>query len=303
MVPVLKRRLRASAIRLPVAVLLAAAQPAGTAADLHQRVRSGGHSVTPRPAPKQLKLVSWNIERGLQYPGIEAALVRESADILLLQEVDWKARRSGWREIPESLARKLGMNYVFAAEFQELGQGTSSSPAYHGQAILSAWPIGPPAVIQFKQQSDFWAPRWYLPNWGLFQRRIGGRLALAAEIDVQGRGVAVYNVHLESRGPESLRVAQMREVLDHASRHSGDAQVVIAGDFNVSGPSSPVIRAILDSGFSAAVGGEATTLRGAALDWIFVRGDLRFTEGGVLRETRASDHYPLKVTLSGLRGP
>jgi hypothetical protein len=34
----------------------------------------------------------------------------------------------------------LRMPYLFAAEFEELGQSSRDSPAYHGQAILTSWP-------------------------------------------------------------------------------------------------------------------------------------------------------------------
>jgi endonuclease/exonuclease/phosphatase family metal-dependent hydrolase len=276
--------------------MLLAAQGAGLAADFQHSIWQGSHARTA-PAAKQIKLLSWNIERGLQFQGVEAALVREQAGVLLLQEVDLNARRSGWRDIPEALARRLEMNYAFAAEFLELGQGKPSAPAYHGQAILSAWPLRKPQIIRFKDQTAFWAPRWYLPNWGVFQRRTGGRLALTAEIEAGGRTVVLYNVHLESREAESLRVSQIKEVLAHASQYAAGTPVVLAGDLNVSGPASPVIRAILEGGFRAAVGGEVTTLRGAPLDWIFVRGALHFAEGAILRETRASDHFPLTVRL------
>jgi endonuclease/exonuclease/phosphatase family metal-dependent hydrolase len=127
---------------------------------------------------------------------------------------------------------------------------------------------------------------------------VGGRLALAAELEAGARRVVVYNVHLESRGFEELRLRQIREVLAHVNRYANTTPVVIAGDLNVSGPTSPVIQAILRAGFFKAVGGEVTTARGAPLDWIFVRGNLRFSEGRVHSEVHASDHYPITVRLA-----
>ena len=267
-------------------------------ADVRSRIWRRDSVPAPKPDPKQLRLVSWNIERGRRLQAVSAALAREAPDILLLQEVDLNARRSGAVDIPDELARQLGMSYAFAAEFQELGQGTSGSPAYHGQAVLASSRIRSASIIRFTDQSDFWRPRWYLPNWAIFQRRIGGRLALAAEIEAGRQNLVVYSVHLESRGPEALRLRQMQQVLAHAGKYPGATPIVIAGDLNVEGASSPVIQAVLQAGFVTALGGEVTTARGAPLDWIFVRGGLRFAEGSVRRETRASDHYPLTVRLA-----
>ncbi|MCL4852392.1 MAG: hypothetical protein KJZ78_13540, partial [Bryobacteraceae bacterium] len=75
--------------------------------------------------------------------------------------------------------------------------------------------------------------------------------------------------------------------------------VVIAGDFNTRRRPSPVINRLREAGFRQAAGSEkSTSARGAALDWIFVRGPLTFREGSVLSDVEASDHYPLKVQLS-----
>jgi endonuclease/exonuclease/phosphatase family metal-dependent hydrolase len=59
------------------------------------------------------------------------------------------------------------------------------------------------------------------------------------------------------------------------------------------------------AGFHDAVGQESveTTRRGERLDWIFVRGPLRFDKGKVHREIVASDHYPLSVRVSLVEAP
>ena len=87
--------------------------------------------------PKSLRIVDWNIERGQQLQGITEFLASVNADILILQEVDVNARRTHRVNVAEEIARKLGMNYVFGREFEELVQGSKNSPAYHGQATLS----------------------------------------------------------------------------------------------------------------------------------------------------------------------
>src|SRR5215813_15257702 len=91
--------------------------------------------------PRSLRIVDWNIDRGQNLQGIIDFLGNADADILILQEADLNARRTHRRNIAEEIARQLQMDYVFGLEFQELVQGSKSSPAYHGQATLSRWPI------------------------------------------------------------------------------------------------------------------------------------------------------------------
>ncbi len=260
------------------------------------RVWQGGVA-SPPPASSSLKVVSWNIERGLQFPAVAAQLRRQAPALVLLQEVDRNSRRTARRDIAEELARDLGLSYLFAAEFEELGQGSRDAPAYHGQAILTALPAASPRVIRFQRQTGYWRPRGYMPNWAIFQRREGGRLALVAELQTARQRFVVYNAHLESRGPEDLRLSQIEDVLADTRRYPADTPILIAGDLNTRSPSSPVVEALLQAGFRKAVGDEVTTTRGAALDWIFTRGPVSFQESMVHLDVRASDHFPLSVRI------
>jgi endonuclease/exonuclease/phosphatase family metal-dependent hydrolase len=139
------------------------------------------------------------------------------------------------------------MPYLFAAEFEELGQGSHDAPAYHGQAILTSLAASSPRIIRFEHQTGFWRPRSYLPNWRVFQRRTGGRLALVVEVEVAGRRLVVYDAHLESRGSEQLRKAQIEEIIADSRRYPADTPILIAGDFNTQRTSTPAIAALLDA--------------------------------------------------------
>ena len=99
---------------------------------------------------KSLRVVQWNIERGLEYDAVRAAftspqsfakfiestdsprgskernailqqvaLMRE-ADVIVLNEVDWGMKRSDYRNIAADLATGLGMNYAYGVEFVEV---------------------------------------------------------------------------------------------------------------------------------------------------------------------------------------
>jgi endonuclease/exonuclease/phosphatase family metal-dependent hydrolase len=124
--------------------------------------------------PGSIRVVDWNIDRGLRLQGIIEFLAKAEPDLAILQEADLNARRTHHLNITREIALKLEMNYVFGREFQELTQGSRSSPAYHGQATLSRWPLSNYRLIRFREQSNFWRPRWFLPRIEPFQKRIGG---------------------------------------------------------------------------------------------------------------------------------
>jgi hypothetical protein len=99
--------------------------------------------------PSSLRVVDWNIDRGLRLRSIIDFLGDANADVFILQEVDINARRTHRLNIAQEIARKLRLNYVFGREFVELTQGSNTSPAYHGQATLSRWKISASRINPF----------------------------------------------------------------------------------------------------------------------------------------------------------
>ncbi len=256
--------------------------------------------------PRSLRIVDWNIDRGQQLQGIIDFLASTNADILLLQEADLNARRTHRLNIAQEIARKLEMDYVFGCEFEELVQGSKSSPAYHGQAILSKWPISKQRLIRFSRQSNFWQPHWFLPRIEPFQERLGGRIALVTEINVAGSKLVTYNLHLESRGSDELRLSQIEEVLSDVAWQDSQCPTLIAGDFNLDASKDAAARAFLTAGFQdviAAPRRPTTPSRrlfepGRQIDWAFIRGPIRASSGWVHDRITASDHYPISFTLT-----
>lgn len=252
-----------------------------------------------------IRVVDWNIERGLQLPAILEFLAQADADILLLQEVDVNARRTQRLNIAREIARKLRMNYVFGREFVELTQGSNTNPAWHGQATLSRWKISRPRVIHFRRQSNFWKPHWFLPRHEPFQERLGGRIALAAEIETAGISIMSYNLHLESRGNDQLRLSQLEEVVQDASAYSSIPLIVLAGDLNVNAAQPGAADVLARGGFgkAAPMSSVPTTPRrhlleaGRSIDWAFVRGPVRIENARVHNSVRVSDHYPISFEL------
>jgi endonuclease/exonuclease/phosphatase family metal-dependent hydrolase len=252
-----------------------------------------------------LRVVDWNIDRGLKLPAIIDFLADTNADVFILQEVDINAHRTHRLNIAREVARKLRLNYVFGREFVELTQGTKTSPAYHGQATLSRWKISNPRLIRFQRQSDFWKPRWFKPKLQTLQERLGGRVALAAEINIAEASTLCYNLHLESRSNDELRCAQLNEVLEDSAKYDSACLVILAGDLNLNASRPGIAGALARAGFRDAVPTArlATTPArhlleaGRHIDWAFVRGPGEAGAGKVHRSVGASDHYPISFEL------
>jgi endonuclease/exonuclease/phosphatase family metal-dependent hydrolase len=266
------------------------------------------HSVLVRP--DSIRAVNWNINRGLQVQRIVEFLASAKADLILLQETDLNARRTHYVNIAREISQKLQMNYIFGREFQELTQGARGSPAYHGQATLSRWPLSNSRIIRFERQSTFWRPRWFLPGIAPFQERIGGRLALVSDVNIAGRTIATYNLHLESKGNDALRYSQLEEALHDAQRYDWEAPILLAGDFNLDLSGEPSAASISRSQFQDAFAhhqvpttpSHSLLNHRGPIDWMFARGPIRASQPEVHRSISASDHYPLSITLSFSEG-
>jgi endonuclease/exonuclease/phosphatase family metal-dependent hydrolase len=257
------------------------------------------HAVpNPRLPRDAFRILSWNIERGLRFRKVLDFLRTADADLFLLQEVDLNARRTRYRDVAYDLAQALNLNYAFGMEFQELSQGTTSRPAFHGMATLSPWPLSKARIIRFRHQSTFWKPRWYMPDLPVFQRRLGGRIALVAEAEIAGSKVVTYNLHLESRGNDALRIQQLTEVLADCGRYTDQPKFIVGGDFNLNAGSGSAAAALRGAGFQDAVRlpHTPTTVDAHVIDWIFISDTLHY-QGRVYGDVRASDHYPVAATL------
>jgi endonuclease/exonuclease/phosphatase family metal-dependent hydrolase len=143
-----------------------------------------------------------------------------------------------------------------------------------------------------------------VPRLAVFQRRLGGRIALVAKTRIYDRALVSYNLHLESKASDALRFRQLREVLDDAGRNAEESPITIGGDFNMDASLPEVAEAIHRAGLRDALG--ATNQPTAAvrssfrharpIDWIFVSNKLN-RAGQVHDNIHASDHYPISTTF------
>lgn len=184
--------------------------------------------------PERLTVIAFNAERGSRFDGICELLSRHpalrGADILLLSEVDWGMARSGNRHVTRDLAAALGLGYVFAIEFLELTKGEAAeldapgenTRSLHGNAILSRWPLTHARVVRLPRHCS-----WAVGS----EVRIGGRIALLAEVTTAAGAVTLASTHLENRTTPHGRRDQMAAIL---SAVAGHARVIIGGDLNTS---------------------------------------------------------------------
>lgn len=196
--------------------------------------------VTPPPAPRDLlreqaRVLFWNAER-CKFLTESAALIRAHApDIVLLAEMDRGMARSGNRHTTRDLAQELGMGALFAVEYLELDlgdarertwhAGIANSEALHGNAILSPCAVRGPAVIRLDDDG-----KWF--DGAFDERRVGGRMALAATLEIAGAPVLFVSVHFESHSDPAHRAGQMRILLDAVEALAPRGAAVIGGDFN-----------------------------------------------------------------------
>ena len=264
-------------------------EPRLTDAEIHAIAGEPAGVASGARAGRPLTVVSWNIERGVQFQKIVTTLRALAPDVILLQEVDRYCRRSGNRDVARDLAQLLDMNWVSAGEYQEIGEARGTPAAVTGQAILSREPITDAATIVFAEQASI---RWRLNP---MQPRRGGRIAFQAVT----AGVQFYNLHLESGGGDELRTRQLEEVIAAAKKQS--AHTVIAGDFNNDVAFQSFMFAGLGrAGFVDALGTaprQTSINHRHPIDWMFVKGATS-SAGRVERVDDTSDHYPLVARLS-----
>jgi endonuclease/exonuclease/phosphatase family metal-dependent hydrolase len=249
-------------------IYVASKRPIGDYSDPEGPFYQGSYAGTPGRFDGRLRVVSWNLHYGEELEQIiktlEASPELMGADILLLQELD--------KEGVEELARALHYNYVyFPAAFHR------ERRKEYGNAILSKWPLRDGKKIVLPNS---------LPGW------LEDRNAARAITTVDGRDILLYSAHLDTAWMEP----QGEFLGEEISQHPGAG--ILGGDFNTwrSSSISRLERALNGAGLERLAQGTGYTFRlfglPLALDHIFAAEGLDY-QAGVLRQTEASDHYPV----------
>ena len=220
-------------------------------------------------------------------------------DILALQEADKETGRAGGQHVAARLAEEMGVHFVHvgagiprgvAPEQREWWLNFEEQIALHdpgdtGVALLSRVPLDEIIRIDLPWHKCPWRPR----------------LAMGATIELAGRQVRLFNVHVDPHGPLDNQHQQVEALLEYAEQYEGPSLIV--GDFNTLSKQKAVeIRRLMESrGYSTPFPTGTPTWRGAGLrfhaDWIFVNG-LSVNRWGVVRPLNVSDHWPIWAEIS-----
>jgi endonuclease/exonuclease/phosphatase family metal-dependent hydrolase len=163
---------------------------------------------------------------GVQPNGTKQGLPK-SPDIILLSEAARGCEIYGnFINGPEQISKSLGMNWVYSVEYVVVSQSNISSECSIGNAILSKFPIININQTRFNSQCC------------RFGDRYGGRIALSADILIQGiNKLSISSTHLESGQSvkdviqsEIIRAKQAKEIVELLS--ISDKPSIIGGDMN-----------------------------------------------------------------------
>ncbi len=225
------------------------------------------------PAPTRVRVASWNIKAARSAPvdALAAEMRAMQADVIALQEVDVRTRRSGYVDAPTALSAALGFNYVFAASILW-------DEGHYGLALLSKWPL-----VQVARQ------------------RVGGadlgepRIVLDVTLCAGGRPLRVLNHHADRRpAARALGFADLQRI---ASAAMG-AGVLLLGDMNEYAD-GPGVRTLLEAGLvDLGAGGALNTSPSGRIDYILGDGPLsRRASDARVWPTDKSDHHAVSTDL------
>lgn len=246
----------------------------------------------PHKATSAVVLV-YNIHAGKDAKGIDnlervAALIQSvRADVVLLQEVDQRTRRSGGVDQPAELARRTGLNIVFGSSLDYQG-------GKYGIAVMSRWPIVADTMIPLRVEPP--------------QERSGGsyepRGALRAIIETPAGRLAIVNTHIDASRDDRWRRQEIVGVLAVANAARALApRVFLGGDLN-STPESAIQEAVRNAGYVDAWQrcGKGDGLSYPAdsavkrIDYLYLDPSTTCLDATVLRSD-ASDHRPVLVQV------
>jgi len=195
------------------------------------------------PDNPEVKMLTWNIERGYKVDEQIKHLRKEDPDILCLQEVDLDCERTGNQNIALKVAQELGYKYVvYTTEFLELDGDEKDFPlslrgklkkigkggGAHGHAILSKYPIENTSAIKL---DNLWHD-WEGGKQKMSKRepREGQRVAQKIDIKIGNKTVTIYNTHLEDKTNTTGRLAQWDQIANDAEKN--EHPTIITGDLN-----------------------------------------------------------------------
>jgi endonuclease/exonuclease/phosphatase family metal-dependent hydrolase len=233
--------------------------------------------------PTSLRVLTYNIHHGegtdgkLDLARIAATIQEAEPDLVALQEVDQKVKRSGQVDQPAELAKLTGLHVVFGGNIPLEG-------GEYGNAVLSRFPI--------ERHKNHLLP---LVD--------GGEQRGVLEVELQlpnGEKLILLATHLDHRRPEAQRMASAKAIGELIAGHR-KTPAILAGDLNAV-PQSEPLKEFLATWMNTADQPLPTIpveKPARQIDYVLVRPANRWkvVETRVLDETVASDHRALLVVL------
>ena len=241
---------------------------------------SSNHSAEPT----RLRVLSYNIhhaegvDRKLDVERIASVILSVKPDIVALQEVDQKVKRTGSIDQPAELARLTEMNVVFGANIELQG-------GHYGNAVLSRFPI-----TQYKNH--------LLPNIDDGEQR--GVIEAEIPLPKSDQSLLLLATHLDYRADERERLASAKFINKLIEEHP-DHAALLAGDLNAT-PDSETLQ-LFGTKWTRANENPIATVPvnqpTKQIDFILFRRANRWkvVEVKVLNEAVASDHRAIFAVL------
>jgi endonuclease/exonuclease/phosphatase family metal-dependent hydrolase len=223
---------------------------------------------------------------------IRDVIQSEKPDVVLLQEVDFFAKRSAYLDQMGTLARSTGMIYRdglvswdhLYVPFPGLKPRHHFGRVQSGGAILSRYPIEP-------VQHDLLAkPR---ENTWLYNSFYLSRYLQIADILIPGHRLRVMNLHLEaySKDNRELHLVRVQDRLQ-------DFNVKITGgDFNGDILLNPEVAAKGWSAHPAPTATFPTDHPTQILDGFILKNEIKIQSIQTLATSRLSDHFPVRLEV------
>ena len=215
--------------------------------------QSSSNDQPPPPFPERLRLMTYNIKFGggrLNFffdclgkrsmieesevkdhlQGIAAKIRATDPDIVFLQEVDVRAKRSRYVNQVQWLLDHTDLRYAAYASQWRVNFIPSSGigPMDSGNAILSRWPLRDAkrhSLPLFSHQDDL-TRTFYLR-----------RNLLEAQLEVEGRGmITLINAHLSAYSTDDTRLLQLQQLAAHVQDVAIRGPVLFGGDWNTLPP-------------------------------------------------------------------
>jgi endonuclease/exonuclease/phosphatase family metal-dependent hydrolase len=243
---------------------------------------------------RPISVLVYNVHAGKDAAGrdnlqrVAEVVTNANADIVLLQEVDKRTKRSGNVDQPAEYARRTGYHVAF-------GRSLDYDGGEYGIAVLSRWPITRDTAIHLPVDPP------QERSGGSHEPRVAMRVTIASPIG----DIVAINTHIDASREERWRLQEIKTIiaLTREQVRAGTPRLLIGGDFN-STPESAVQVELRASGMTDAWErcGTGTGLTYPAdssvkrIDYLFLVGGAVCSQASVLA-TEASDHRPVQFTV------